>query len=347
MPSYRSSGFAAIAAATVALVVTVSALPVLADPVFNFSYTGGLQQFSVPAVGDYYIVAAGAGGGNTPIAGGGFGAEAIGTFALQAGAVLDILVGGVGANGGTTSGAGGGGGSFVVLAGTALVVGGGGGGSGRGTGAGGGNGGTTNATEQTGGVGGATAAGGVGGGGGGGGGGFATNGGTGAGGALGGQFGPSFVLGGIPAAGGGGAPASVGGGGGGGADVGEGDEEVFGGGGGGGGFAGGAGGNAVLPFDPTNVGQGGASFVNPFATDPMFALTTFGDDLGHVQIIQRANGVGGPNPVPEPGTFSTLVTGLAGLLGLTLAAGGRRRAHREGGTGARSGRRTQVGDVPE
>ena len=311
MPSYRSASLAA------ALMLGLSGQmhPAAAAPITNFSYTGGLQTFTVPTDGSYYIVAAGARGGSTEIAHGGLGAAAIGTFALHTGNLLDILVGGAGANGGSTVGGGGGGGSFVVFSGSALVVGGGGGGSGGGSASAGGTGGMTNTTEQTGGAGGSAA---NGGGGGGGGGGFATNGGTGAGGDLGGRFGPSFVFGGIPTAGGeGGTPASVGGGGGGGANVGQEDTEVFGGGGGGGGFAGGAGGNAVPAYNRANIGQGGASFISPFATNPLFDLSSISDNFGYVQIIELSN-LGGPNLVPEPGSLAVFGSGLVGLSLLVL-----------------------------
>ena len=318
MPSHRLAGrLPAIAAAVAAALGAAigSAPPARASVVTNFSYTGGLQTFTVPSDGSYYIVAAGARGGSTEIAHGGIAGEAIGTFALHTGSVLDVLVGGAGANGGSTSGGGGGGGSFVVFSGSALVIGGGGGGSGRGSASTGGIGGTTNTTEQTGGAGGSAA---NGGGGGGGGGGFATNGGTGAGGDLGGRFGPSFVFGGIPTAGGeGGTPASVGGGGGGGANVGQEDTEVFGGGGGGGGFAGGAGGDAVPAYNRANIGQGGASFISPFATNPIFDLSSPYDDFGHVQLIELSN-LGGPNPVPEPGSLAVFGSGFLGLSLLVL-----------------------------
>ncbi len=77
----------------------------------------GIQQWTVPGTGTYRIEARGAQGGT---AGEGSGAIIAGTFALNAGTVLHILVG--------QPGGGGGGGSFVVRSdGTPLLVAGGGG----------------------------------------------------------------------------------------------------------------------------------------------------------------------------------------------------------------------------
>lgn len=93
--------------------------------------TQGIQEWTVPANGNYYIDAYGAGGGGTS---GGTGARIADTFTLSVGEVIRILVGQYG-NGGTTSNAsGGGGGTFVVKSGgntnaQILVIAGGGGGS--------------------------------------------------------------------------------------------------------------------------------------------------------------------------------------------------------------------------
>ena len=105
----------------------------------NFTYTGTLVTFTVPATGLYQILAFGAQGGTGTydnfIGAGGLGAESGGDFALMAGESLQIAVGGVGSDSGG-AGAGGGGGSFVVGPGnTPLVIaGGGGGGAGDGDG---------------------------------------------------------------------------------------------------------------------------------------------------------------------------------------------------------------------
>jgi len=93
--------------------------------------TQGIQEWTVPASGNYYIDAYGAGGGGVS---GGTGARIADTFSLTAGEVIRILVGQYG-NGGTSSqAAGGGGGTFVLKSGgntnsQILVIAGGGGAS--------------------------------------------------------------------------------------------------------------------------------------------------------------------------------------------------------------------------
>ena len=93
--------------------------------------TQGIQEWTVPSSGNYYIDAYGAGGGGVS---GGTGARIADTFSLTLGEVIRIVVGQYG-NGGTTSqAAGGGGGTFVVKSGgntntQILVVAGGGGAS--------------------------------------------------------------------------------------------------------------------------------------------------------------------------------------------------------------------------
>jgi hypothetical protein len=100
----------------------------------DFTYTGSLVTFAVPATGLYQILAFGAQGGNVTIDGaigvGGLGAEIGGNFVLTAGEMLQIAVGGAGGNA-NGAGGGGGGGSFVVGLGNAplVIAGGGGGGS--------------------------------------------------------------------------------------------------------------------------------------------------------------------------------------------------------------------------
>ena len=82
----------------------------------EITVTSGLQEWVVPASGDYVITAYGAQGDS-----GGTGAVMSGDFSLTAGDVLTILVGQSG------SSAGGGGGSFVVQSGSPLIIAGGGG----------------------------------------------------------------------------------------------------------------------------------------------------------------------------------------------------------------------------
>ncbi len=87
----------------------------------------GIQEWTVPASGNYTIEAFGAQGGDV----GGLGARMSGEFALTGGQVIQIVVGQEGGTNNNTHGSGGGG-SFVVLAvgTTPLVVAGGGGGHG-------------------------------------------------------------------------------------------------------------------------------------------------------------------------------------------------------------------------
>ena len=101
----------------------------------NASYlnmvTQGIQEWTVPATGNYSIEVAGAAGGNSGV-GGGNGARMIGTFNLTQGMVLAILVGQLGVVKNSGCNAGGGGGTFVWNKSSTtqpLIVGGGGGGS--------------------------------------------------------------------------------------------------------------------------------------------------------------------------------------------------------------------------
>ena len=118
-------------AGTAVLGLVASGLAARGTPI-DFTYTGSLVDFTVPATGTYQILAFGAQGGNvtfdfegSTITGpGGGGAEIGGTFPLTAGEILQIAVGGMG-------GFGGGGGTFVVGPNnTPLVIAGGGGGAG-------------------------------------------------------------------------------------------------------------------------------------------------------------------------------------------------------------------------
>lgn len=99
----------------------------------QFNYTGGLQTFIVPSgVNEISIEAHGAQGGTSTGQNGnqnfigGLGARMSGTFNVNPGDNLTILVGQQGANG--SCGSGGGGGSFVVFNGQPLIIAGGGGG---------------------------------------------------------------------------------------------------------------------------------------------------------------------------------------------------------------------------
>ena len=96
--------------------------------------TQGIQEWTVPATGSYYIDVAGAAGGDGGY-GRGKGARMIGTFNLTKGMVLAILVGQQGVVKNSGCNAGGGGGTFVWNKGSTtqpLIVGGGGGGGGAG-----------------------------------------------------------------------------------------------------------------------------------------------------------------------------------------------------------------------
>ena len=94
--------------------------------------TRGIQEWSVPADGNYSIEAWGAQGGrggvDHSIVEGGLGAKIKGVFNLSKDEVLKIMVGQQGLGGGDGVGGGGGGGSYVVLGSSPLIVAGGGGG---------------------------------------------------------------------------------------------------------------------------------------------------------------------------------------------------------------------------
>lgn len=97
-------------------------------------YTGltgppSLQRWTVPGNGTYRITATGAegvNGTNSPSLKGGCGAEVTGDFTLQAGDVIEMLVGQRGTA--APNSGGGGGGTFVIKNGSPLLIGGGGGG---------------------------------------------------------------------------------------------------------------------------------------------------------------------------------------------------------------------------
>ena len=234
----------------------------------TFNYTGSSQTFTAGAAGIYHIEVDGAAGGSTNGGNaGGSGAIVSGDIYLQAGAKLQVVVGGQGERDQRSGGAGGGGGgSFAIETFDGMqmvqldevIAGGGGGGGGRGGGGGGrtvgsgGNGGGSNA-----GSGGMDGAAGTGGRYSGGGGGGRTGG---SGGDSGSTAGTTFAGGsGVqlndPGGGAGGSPGGAGGGyGGGGGD----DADA---GGGGGGYGGGGGGSGTQ----IGGGGGGGSYVNTAA----------------------------------------------------------------------------------
>ena len=242
----------------------------------SYTYNGAIQTFTVTQAGYYHIDVIGAAGGSGSNGSGGVGAEVSADVLLNAGAVLEIIVGGQGASG-SSGGGGGGGGSFVIETNDGsmavdideLIAGGGGGGGyfglggnanvsangGTGQGAGGGAGG---AGKQAG-------SGGTNGGGGGGG----YTGGVGATarttGASGSVAGTGFA-GGAAGTGSSGVGGYGGGGGGG-----------LSGGGGGGGYAGGGGGSSI------SGGGGGGSYVISSATN-VVTHTGIGTGSGSVTI---------------------------------------------------------------
>lgn len=150
-----------------------SANPWLTDTEF-FNAVGGIQEWTVPATGDYVILAYGARGGinssSTRIPG--YGARIEGIFSLVAGEKIKILVGQTGQDFASTCGStSGGGGTFVVKSvpspsvADILVIAGGGGGAGLGTGSNGVGGQITtsgsNSTDTNGGLGGTNGNGGL------------------------------------------------------------------------------------------------------------------------------------------------------------------------------------------
>jgi hypothetical protein len=281
---------------TAFLGIVVSGSVASATP-FDFTYTGSLVDFTVPAAGPYQILAFGAQGGNavfgsSAIGAGGLGAEIGGDFILTKGEVLQIAVGGAGRDQNFVGG-GGGGGSFVVGPGnTPLVIAGGGGGGGLSF-----NGlafpGQGGLTGQDGGASpGCEANGGTDGNGGGAGCGFGGNG------AGGGGFfsaGGGFAFAG--STGGGAFPGLAGG--------------VFGGGfGGGGGAAGGAGGGGGYsgggggPFSSGTRGSGGGGGSFDAGLDQIL-VADFQSDNGEVVITEVAT--------PEPASLALLGSALIGL----------------------------------
>lgn len=117
----------------------------------SFSFTGSIQSFTLPATTDTLIArVSGAGGGSSVGGNGGRGAMLEGSFSVQGGTSLQILVGSTGSfgtgNDGEAGGGGGGGASLLALgddlaSSQPLIIAAGGGGAGRGLGADGGDGG--------------------------------------------------------------------------------------------------------------------------------------------------------------------------------------------------------------
>jgi len=102
------------------------------DGFVDEGWKSGFQQWTVPFHGTYRIEAYGAQGGNQPNRTGGKGSIMRGSFILNQGSFLNIVVGQMGESNSQSGGAAGGGGSFVVSDNnnTPLIIAGGGGGAG-------------------------------------------------------------------------------------------------------------------------------------------------------------------------------------------------------------------------
>ena len=300
------------------LIASAISFSAYADPL-TFGYTGGLQTYTIPATGNYYILAGGAQGGSGQASPGGAGTQIEGTGYFTVGTVLNIIAGGSGGTGnfGTIWGGGGGGGSFVWTSGstTPLLIAGGGGGASfdaaGGTAApsyqedgfiGYGPGGGAGGTAGSGGLGGTGESGNYNGGGGGGWYGNGTDGlgstpGSGTGSAGGGGVGAFTFLGGVGGADSVGGQAAFGGFGGGGGGGWQG-------GGGGGGYSGGGGGDGV-----GYAGGAGGSYLDSSLTGAGF-LSGGNQADGFVQIDSSSIPI---VPTPEPSTIALAGLGLAGL----------------------------------
>ena len=276
----------------------------------DFMYSGSIVQWTAPQTGSYEITAYGAQGGGCGIYAGGMGAIMSGTFQLNQGDVLNILVGqeGIPPQYSGYGGGGGGGGSFVVgpnnNTNPLVVAGGGGGVSGNCTGA------SDATTSTTGNNATGTAksnqegSGGTGGGGGsigsdsyqyggGGGGGFSGDGGTHYlnqviyNGSMAAQGGFSYLNGGAGGVGGNynGKLSSVWAGGFGGGGAGSGFSS-----GGGGGYSGGGGGGASRDAakGQTVSGGGGGSYLAPSATDTSMSVGNTGNGLVTIDLVSTA-----------------------------------------------------------
>ncbi len=273
----------ACGAAALLLPLSVRASGEVPSPEVTFAYTGGVQTWTVPdgvTKATFFVDGAGGGMGGAG-AKGGEGAAVRATVAVTPGEVIDIYVGGAGADGSAADpfyegaggwpsgtrggqggfagpllvgGGGGGGGSSAVgnFLGTAVVIAGGGGGGGGGAGGGAGGASSGDGGGSAGGHAGTQTAGGQGG-------------------------NPDTPSGG-PAYGGSG--------------------HVLGGGGGGGGyFGGGGGGNVNTPGSPGSGGGGGSNYVEPSASD---VLIQNGNDIGDGDVA-----VGWEPPGPGSGAPGT------------------------------------------
>jgi hypothetical protein len=80
-----------------------------------FIFDQGIQEWTIPTTGEYIIEASGAKGGSRGNgSSGGKGATMIGTFNLQSGSILKLVIGQMGSTGSTSSSGGGGGGASYV-----------------------------------------------------------------------------------------------------------------------------------------------------------------------------------------------------------------------------------------
>ena len=270
----------------------------------GFPYTGSPQNYAIDQTGEYQIVLGGAAGGtgdaelgaNTKP--GGNGVSIGGDILLQAGSLLDIIVGGQGQSSNPLA-AGGGGGSFVYLDGSGTLLGAAGGGGGGGvdpgqiggpglTGPSGGSGGGNAGSGGTDGMGGQSGQNFSGNGGGGAG--FLGNGGSCCSQSGEGGSGPPTFAGGTPGAGNSG-NGGFGGGGGAGRYAG----------GGGGGYSGGGGGDGA-----GDGGGGGGSFLTTTYDGGFDDLLTPSADVtgdGYVSITYLGPSL---SDMPEPGTAGLL-----------------------------------------
>ena len=296
--------------ALVAGVTAASTSSLKAQTSWDFKYSGSIVQWTAPQTGSYEITAYGAQGGGSPFGSyaGGMGAIMSGTFQLNQGDVLNILVGHAGQSGSPSwyVGGSGGGGSFVVgpnnNTNPLVVAGGGGGVSGNCTGA------SDATTSTTGNNATGTAksnqegSGGTGGGGGsigsssseyggGGGGGFSGDGGTHylnrviGNGNMAAQGGFSYLNGGFGGDGSNDYAAVTGGFGGGGVG-----QSSYYGSGGGGGYSGGGGGggNINAAKGQTISGGGGGSYLAPSATDTSMSVGNTGNGLVTIDLVSTA-----------------------------------------------------------
>ena len=106
----------------------------------TYATSGTIKDITIGTSGVYVFTVAGAQGGNSGQASGGLGAAVSGDIFLQAGTVLELVIGGAGGGGSENGGGGGGGGTFIIEPDNGdmiLAVAGGGGGGARVAGSGG------------------------------------------------------------------------------------------------------------------------------------------------------------------------------------------------------------------